>query len=169
MILYIVLSSILALAAFPSRSRGAIDIVSALFFAVQAAFVVVLATCDMLDSTSLGIFTFDTLGMVFHALMVVVLGFVIVHARQYLKEEPVGTYRIFFALLMLLSTAITCVYYSNNAALTWIFLEATTICSAGIIYHRHSEKALEATWKYIFVCSTGIAMAYLGILLLCTV
>ncbi|MBO7314261.1 MAG: hydrogenase 4 subunit F, partial [Alistipes sp.] len=28
---------------------------------------------------------------------------------------------------------------------------------------------LEATWKYIFVCSTGIAMAYLGILLLSTV
>ena len=27
-------------------------------------------------------------------------------------------------------------------------------------------QALEAAWKYVFVCSTGIAMAYLGILLL---
>ena len=45
----------------------------------------------------------------------------------------------------------------------------TTICSAGIIYHREFKQSLEATWKYIFVCSTGIAMAYLGILLLSTV
>lgn len=169
MIIYIVLSSILALTALAARSRRTVDIISGLFFCVQAAFAVRLAAGGALDSTELGIFTFDMLGMLFHLLMVVTLGFVIVHAQQYLKGEPVTAYRIFFALLMLLSTAITCVYYSNNAALTWIFLEATTICSAGIIYHRHSEKVLEATWKYIFVCSTGIAMAYLGILLLCTV
>lgn len=169
MIYYIVLSSVLALAALTVSSRRWVDIFSTLFFGVQAAFAVWLAAGGALDSTQLGIFTFDTLGMVFHVLMVVTLGFVIVHARQYLKDEPVGSYRRFFTLLMLLSTAITCVYYANNAALTWIFLEATTICSAGIIYHRHSEAALEATWKYIFVCSTGIAMAYLGILLLCTV
>lgn len=169
MIYYIVLSSVLALAALTVSSRRWVDIFSTLFFGVQAAFAVWLAAGGALDSTQLGIFTFDTLGMVFHVLMVVTLGFVIVHARQYLKDESVGSYRRFFTLLMLLSTAITCVYYANNAALTWIFLEATTICSAGIIYHRHSEAALEATWKYIFVCSTGIAMAYLGILLLCTV
>ena len=53
--------------------------------------------------------------------------------------------------------------------MTWIFLEATTLCAAGIIYHRRTAQTLEATWKYIFVCSTGIAMAYLGILLLCSV
>ena len=70
---------------------------------------------------------------------------------------------------MLLALAITCVYYSDNVAMTWVFLEATTICSAGIIYHREFKQSLEATWKYIFVCSTGIAMAYLGILLLSTV
>jgi hydrogenase-4 component F len=67
---------------------------------------------------------------------------------------------------MLLIGAITGVYFANNIAVTWILLEATTLCSAGIIYYRHSEDALEATWKYLFVCSTGIAVAYLGILLL---
>lgn len=70
---------------------------------------------------------------------------------------------------MLLETAITGVYFSDNIAVTWIFLEATTLCAAGIIYHRRTAQTLEATWKYIFVCSTGIAMAYLGILLLCSV
>ena len=67
---------------------------------------------------------------------------------------------------MLLTTAITGVYFARNIAVTWIFLEATTLCAAGIVYHRRTAQALEATWKYIFVCSVGIATAYLGILLL---
>ena len=66
---------------------------------------------------------------------------------------------------MLLTTAITGVYFARNIAVTWIFLEATTLCAAGIVYHRRTAQALEATWKYIFVCSVGIATAYLGILL----
>ncbi|MDE6569886.1 MAG: hydrogenase 4 subunit F, partial [Alistipes sp.] len=35
------------------------------------------------------------------------------------------------------------------------------------VYYRRTEQTLEAAWKYLFVCSTGIAVAYLGILLLC--
>ena len=69
--------------------------------------------------------------------------------------------------MMLLTTAITGVYFANNIAITWILLEATTLCGAGILYYRRSKPTLEATWKYLFVCSTGIAIAYLGILLLC--
>ena len=68
--------------------------------------------------------------------------------------------------MMLLTTAIAGAYFADNLAVTWIFLEATTLCSAGLIYYRRTAPALEAAWKYLFVCSTGIAMAYLGILLL---
>jgi hydrogenase-4 component F len=35
-----------------------------------------------------------------------------------------------------------------------------------LIYHKKTSTALEATWKYIFLCSIGIALAYLGILFL---
>ena len=103
--------------------------------------------------------------------MTAVLGFTMLHSSSYLKLENISTrsYKAYYTLLMLLAVAITCVYYSDNVAMTWVFLEATTICSAGIIYHREFSQSLEATWKYIFVCSTGIAMAYLGILLLSTV
>jgi hydrogenase-4 component F len=117
------------------------------------------------------IFRADTLAVVFHILMTAVLGFTLLHSASYLREERVSTtsYRAYYTLLMLLAVAISCVYYSDNVAMTWVFLEATTICSAGIIYHREFKHSLEATWKYVFVCSTGIAMAYLGILLLSTV
>ena len=111
-------------------------------------------------------FTFDQAGTLFYALLAVVATFVLIHSQEYLKDDTIGNYRKYFALLMLLITSITGVYFANNIAITWILLETTTLCGAGIIYHRHSEQTLEATWKYLFVCSTGIAIAYLGILLL---
>ena len=105
-------------------------------------------------------------GTLFYLLLVVVSMYVFGHSEAYLQGEDLRSYRLYFALLMLLTTAIAGAYFANNLAVTWIFLEATTLCSAGIIYHRRTAQALEAAWKYVFVCSTGIAMAYLGILLL---
>ena len=134
-------------------------------------FIALIIAYKQIDVVTLSIFRTDTLAVLFHILMTAVLGFTLIHSSSYLKAEEVSTrsYKAYYTLLMLLAVAITCVYYSDNLAMTWVFLELTTICSAGIIYHREFKQSLEATWKYIFVCSTGIAMAYLGILLLSTV
>ncbi|MEE1148959.1 MAG: proton-conducting transporter membrane subunit, partial [Alistipes sp.] len=153
------------------RSERATHLIAGLFFAVQVIACTLLLCFGRVDSVMLYIFRADTLAVVFHILMTAVLGFTLLHSSSYLKAENVSltSYRTYYTILMLLALAITCVYYSDNVAMTWVFLEATTICSAGIIYHREFKQSLEATWKYIFVCSTGIAMAYLGILLLSTV
>ena len=153
------------------RSERATKIVAALFFLVQAAGIAAIFYFQQMDVKMLGIFRADTMAVLFHILMTVVLGFTFIHSSSYLKEDGVSTrsYKAYYTLLMLLAVAITCVYYSDNMAMTWVFLEATTLCSAGLIYHREFSQSLEATWKYIFVCSTGIAMAYIGILLLSTV
>ena len=137
----------------------------------QVAGIALIIAFKQTDTLLLSIFRTDTLAVLFHILMTAVLGFTLIHSSSYLKAEEVSTrsYKAYYTLLMLLAVAITCVYYSDNLAMTWVFLELTTICSAGIIYHREFKQSLEATWKYIFVCSTGIAMAYLGILLLSTV
>lgn len=171
MLIYIIISLLLAVAPLAARSERATHIIAGVFFAVQVAGVALLLGLGRVDSVMLYIFRADTLAIVFHILMVAVLGFTLIHSSSYLKAENVSltSYKTYYTLLMLLALAISCVYYSDNVAMTWVFLEATTICSAGIIYHREFKQSLEATWKYIFVCSTGIAMAYLGILLLSTV
>lgn len=171
MLTYLIISLLLAVAPLIVRSERATQVIAALFFAVQVAAIVLVFVFDLNDSVLLSVFRADTLAVLFHVLMVAVLGFALVHSSSYLKAEQVTTrsYKAYYTLLMLLAVAITCVYYSDNVAMTWVFLEATTICSAGIIYHREFKQSLEATWKYTFVCSTGIAMAYLGILLLSTV
>ena len=171
MLIYIIVSILLAVAPLAVRSERATHLIAGLFFAVQAIACTLLLCFGRVDSVMLYIFRADTLAVVFHILMTAVLGFTLLHSSSYLKAENVSltSYRTYYTILMLLALAITCVYYSDNVAMTWVFLEATTICSAGIIYHREFKQSLEATWKYIFVCSTGIAMAYLGILLLSTV
>ena len=171
MLVYLSISVILAALPLLVRTERATNIIAALFFLVQAASIGLVLGFGRLDCVMLSIFRADTLAVVFHTLMTAVLGFALLHSSSYLKAEGISTrsYKAYYTLLMLLAVAITCVYYSDNVAMTWVFLEATTICSAGIISHREFKQSLEATWKYIFVCSTGIAMAYLGILLLSTV
>ena len=169
--IYLLVSLLLAVLPLALRSERASNIASALFVLVQVAGITLILYFKMVDSVMLSVFRADTMAILFHILMTAVLGFTMLHSASYLKAENVTTrsYKVYYTLLMLLAVAITCVYYSDNVAMTWVFLEATTICSAGLIYHREWEQSLEATWKYVFVCSTGIAMAYLGILLLSTV
>ena len=171
MIIFIALSLLLAVAPLLVKSERATRILAGCFFLTQIAGIALIIALKHTDVVMLSIFRTDTLAVLFHILMTAVLGFALIHSSSYLKAENVTTrsYKAYYTLLMLLAVAITCVYYSDNLAMTWVFLELTTICSAGIIYHREFKQSLEATWKYIFVCSTGIAMAYLGILLLSTV
>jgi hydrogenase-4 component F len=48
----------------------------------------------------------------------------------------------------------------------WIAIEATTLASAPLIYTHRTAATLEATWKYVLICSVGIALALLGSVLI---
>ena len=171
MLIYLFVSHELALLPLAVRTERASNIISALIVLAQIAGFCLILHFKKVVNVMLTVFRADTMAILFHILMTAVLGFTMLHSASYLKAESISTrsYKVYYTLLMLLALAITCVYYSDNVAMTWVFLEAPAICSAGIIYHREWEQSLEATWKYVFVCSTGIAMAYLGILLLSTV
>ncbi|MFI7063671.1 proton-conducting transporter membrane subunit [Kribbella sp. NPDC050124] len=53
----------------------------------------------------------------------------------------------------------------NNLGLLWAAVEATTIVTAFLVGHRRTRTSVEATWKYVIICSVGIALAYLGTVL----
>jgi hydrogenase-4 component F len=50
--------------------------------------------------------------------------------------------------------------------LFWVFIEATTLMSAPFIYFERTRHSLEAVWKYVFICSIGIALAFAGVVVL---
>jgi hypothetical protein len=64
-------------------------------------------------------------------------------------------------MLLFLST-MTMVTLSDHIMVMWIAIEATTLASAPLIYTHRSAASLEATWKYVLICSVGIALALLG-------
>ncbi len=55
---------------------------------------------------------------------------------------------------------------ANNIGVVWVAIEATTVITAFLVGHRRTKTALEATWKYVVICSVGIAVAFLGTVLL---
>ena len=162
MLYYLIASILTGASAFAARNERQIHLAGVAFYAVQAAFALWITLGGGYDTSSLGAFRFDAAGTLFFVLLTVVSIYAFAHSEAYLRGSDLGQMRSYFALVMLLTTAIAGVYFASNLAVTWIFLEATTLCSAGIIYHRRTAQTLEAAWKYVFVCSTGIAMAYLA-------
>jgi hydrogenase-4 component F len=54
---------------------------------------------------------------------------------------------------------------AGNLGLLWAAVEATTIVTAFLVGHHGGRRAVEATWKYVIICSVGIALAFLGTVL----
>ena len=70
-------------------------------------------------------------------------------------QQFTALWQVFQAMLLL-------VVLSNNIGLTWISLELTTLVSAFLIYSVHDSLSIEAMWKYLLVCSIGIALGFIG-------
>ena len=119
-----------------------------------------------LDETLFEFFTLDALGVLLLSVLSLLSITTVIHGFIYLKNDPSRHYLLYHVALLALITAMSGAYLANGMTTVWIFVEATTLAVAALIYHDRTPVALEATWKYIFVCSVGIALAYLGILFL---
>ncbi|MCX8156519.1 MAG: proton-conducting transporter membrane subunit [Verrucomicrobiae bacterium] len=69
---------------------------------------------------------------------------------------------VFIGCQLLFLAAMTLVALSHHFGLLWVAIEATTLASAPLIYYHRNRRSLEATWKYLLICSVGIALALLG-------
>src|SRR5579859_5784986 len=69
---------------------------------------------------------------------------------------------LFLGCLLLFLGAMTAVTLSQHMGAMWVAVEATTLVSAPLIYFHKHHRSLEATWKYVLICSVGIALALLG-------
>src|SRR5664279_2595694 len=90
------------------------------------------------------------------------------HSYVYIKtKQDNPKYRaIYFGAMVVLLTAISAAYLSNHIAVTWIFVEVTTLSASALIYHRRNNRSLEGTWKYVFDCAISITLIFIGILFL---
>ena len=80
------------------------------------------------------------------------------------EEVPFSNFpeAVFAACLLFFLATMTLVCVSRHLGLMWVGVEATTLASAPLIYFHRHNRSLEATWKYLLICSVGIALALLG-------
>jgi hydrogenase-4 component F len=176
MILALVIIPMLAgLSAFairPTGIRRAVCVLTAVIHAVLTA-----TTWFHPPAPALGGWlALDMPGLLFLSITSVLFLAASVYAVGYLKNEPHDALTdaeegflfsnapeaIFFGCLQLFLAAMTLVTVSQHFGLLWIAIEATTLASAPLIYFHRHHRSLEATWKYLLICSVGIALALLG-------
>jgi hydrogenase-4 component F len=64
--------------------------------------------------------------------------------------------------LLLALASMNLVLLSRHFGVLWVGVEATTLATAPLIHHARTARSLEATWRYLLLCSVGIALALLG-------
>lgn len=71
----------------------------------------------------------------------------------------------FSALMSLFLAAMTLAVLADNLGVLWVAVEATTIATAFLVAYGGGRAALEAAWKYVVLGSVGVAIAFLGLVL----
>lgn len=117
-----------------------------------------------------GVLFMDALSGYIMALVVCLSFAASLYSAWYMEHEfgeglvDLGGVRLYFGLFHLFVFTMVLVTVSDNLAVMWIAIEATTIVSAALIGLGYTKRgqAVEAAWKYIILCTVGITFALLG-------
>ncbi|HUY30779.1 MAG TPA: proton-conducting transporter membrane subunit [Acidimicrobiales bacterium] len=74
--------------------------------------------------------------------------------------------RQYEVLVQVFLAAMSLAVLADNLGVVWVAVEATTIATAFLVGHRRTRQSLEATWKYVVICSLGITLAFFGVVIL---
>ncbi len=88
------------------------------------------------------------------------------YAVGYLRFRKERDNRILCLGMLICLSAMTLASLCQQLGLLWVAVEMTTVSMAPLIYFNHNARSIEATWKYLLICSVGIALALLGLLFL---
>lgn len=113
-------------------------------------------------------FAVDGLNKIFLMVMSIVFLAVAVYNNGYLRNDTSLTRKLrhYTYMVLFFVFSMTGAVLSTNLGVTWVFIEGTTLASAYLIYFHKTKHSIEAAWKYVFICSIGIALAFVGIILL---
>lgn len=171
---------IMLLAGNASFCRALLAIVAICHTSISA-WIVMEVSAGQKPAALFGLLAPDPLGALFLILASVLFMAAAFYATGYLRDEELAEEktcihdgrpftnapeRRFTACLCFFLAAIGLVTTTPHLGILWMGIEATTLSSAPLIYFHQHRRSLEATWKYLIICSVGIALALLGNILL---
>jgi len=153
------------------RWIGWLGVAAALALLADGALVAAAATTGPAVAGVGGLLRADALS----AFMLLVIGAVAVIATWagigYVDAElaaghtTAGGARRYAVLVQAFLAAMVLAVLADNLGVLWAAVEATTIVTAFLVGHRGTPTSLEAAWKYVVICSVGVALAFLGTIL----
>ena len=80
-----------------------------------------------------------------------------------LNPSQIKQYYIFFNLFIFTMLVVT---LSNNIIMMWVGIEATTLATVFLVGAYNTKSSLMAAWKYIIICTVGVAFGLYGTLII---
>jgi len=80
----------------------------------------------------------------------------------YLQIRGERSNRVFVAALLGVLAMLSAGHQARHLGLLWIATEAVTLAAVPLLHFNGTPRAFEATWKYLLVGGTGIALSLLG-------
>jgi len=113
-------------------------------------------------------FKLDGLNTLFLLILSVIFLAVAIYNSEFIRTREMqrNDLKYYSMAVLIFIFSMTGAILSTNLGLSWVFIEATTLASAYLIYFNKTKHSIEAAWKYVFICSIGIALAFVGIILL---
>lgn len=114
----------------------------------------------------------DALSAVLVLVISLVGAVVVLYSLGYVRGEvALGHLRVqqarwYYLWLHLLIFSMLLVALAANLGILWVAMEATTVFSGALVGFYRTAEALEAAWKYVVICSLGIALALFGTVLM---
>ena len=166
LLLFFILSIILSITIYFSKNNILSQILSIIF--LSALVYISYYAYNHLNKDDSLYYTFDSLGVLLMIILSILSITTFYHSQLYLKRNNFNPHQksIYYSALIMFITAMTSAYFAENIAVLWVSIEATTLFISILIYFKRTSQALEATWKYLFVSSVGLAIAFIGILFL---
>lgn len=85
-----------------------------------------------------------------------------VYGVPYLRLRAERPNRVFVTAMLALLGLLSAAHMARHLGVLWIATEAVTLCSVPLLHFNNTPRAYEATWKYLLVGGTGIALSLLG-------
>lgn len=85
-----------------------------------------------------------------------------VYAVSYLGVRHERSNRVFVAVLLAVMGLLSAGHQARHLGVLWIATEAVTLAAVPLLHFNGTPRAFEATWKYLLVGGTGIALSLLG-------
>ena len=114
----------------------------------------------------------DALGAIFLSLIAITGLLANVYATTYMKWEleeghvDIKEIKNYFALSFIFTGTMSLSVLCNNIAFMWAAIEATTLASVFLVAVKKDKKSTESGYKYIVLCSIGLAFALYATILL---